>query len=586
VLWWARWPVHIDHGALVLGVGMGVWSAIVAVAQDPVQELRDRLPRLAQVDLLILVGALAGLGATWTLAFPGSPQNALMALLPGADNYGHYMMFSTIRVHGAVTTASGLGPDGSGWAYNEYPQGFHALAATISELLHPHVTAGPALVVDYTQSVAAVVVLGVVVLTGTIVSLPWLSRRPLVALPVVVVAWAAFLWEPGQNLLADGFANFWLAAVAVATALLLALEPQRRLALPEAVSVGGLLFLVANAWAPLVLLGAPALIVLLHPFREILGVRAMRVRLLVTASVLLCAALGVLKTLLGLFADVDVTRAVASAGGVHGTSPGPAFLLVLVCLYACTTVPLVVRRQGGGPDEVRLAQRARLLCSVPVTGIVMAAALLVSQIRAVGHSSYYFIKYFMGFELILAGIVPALFGLWLAAVLRHVPRLWPRVLAAIVAATVASQFFGTFPRTPSPLSDTERAGTASMGRPYSADRVARGVLAASELSRVGDGARTDYLAIGPGRAAEAFYPDAWYHGVTVSLTARARGRLDQLRMPVDGLDEAVPTTRRLLDRDPAALVIVAPEYAAPLRARLEDSQLARRVITWDAEPPS
>jgi hypothetical protein len=579
VLWWVRWPVAVDHGALVVALAAGGLAALLTASDRPGRAARGLAPRVHAVDTLLLAAGALALTCTARWAFAGSPRQALAALLPGADNYAHFHMFSTLRAYGATTRAIGDAGDGSGWGFDEYPQGFHALAATLSELMHPALRTGPDALLAYTQVVSVAVVLGLVVLTAAVVSLPGLRQRPLVTLPAVVLTWAAFLWEPGQDLLADGFANFWLAAAAVATALLLALAPRRPLALPEVVAVAGLMVAVAHAWAPLLVLAGPAVLALFHPLRATLGERSLRPRLGVAVAVLAVAALGVLKALVALFVDVDVKTVVTAFGGIHGTNPAPAFLLLLVGGYACLVAPTVVARRPGAHADPTLARRVRLLGLMPLAGLALGGVLFAAQLRTVGTSSYYFLKFFMGFELVLAAFVPAVLAVLVSSAAPRPSRPVLRVGLALVATLLATQAFGRFPSHPVPLFDADRDGTASVGAPFSAERIADGIIAAADGSDPAASFRRDYLAIGPDRAAQAFYTDGWYHGVLASLSADTKVRLDVLRVRVDDVEEAAPVARRLLEEHPDVVLVVDPRYVDPLRGLLGDDLVPRVLPT-------
>ena len=580
VLWWVRWPVPVVHAAVVVAAAVGWLAWRLGAADQPRMALRGLRPRVRRADVLLPMTAGAGLAATWTWAFPGSPQRALVALLPGVDNVAHFEMFSTIRHYGATTRTLGRSPDGSVWGYNEYPQGFHSLVATISELVHPRLAAGPASVSAYTQCVSLVVVLGVVVLAAAVVSLPGLRQRPLVAAPVLVFTCAAFLWKPGQNLLADGFANFWLAAAAVAICLVLALAPQRPLALPETAAVSGLLVFVAHAWAPLVVLAVPAVLALVHPLRTTLLDRSLRTRLWLSAGLLTLAALGVLKALVGLVHDVAVTAVVTASGGIHGSNPAPTFALLVTALYVCPAAPALLRGRGIGGECMAAARRSRSLTLAALAGLLVAVLLLVAQLRTLGTSSYYFLKFVMGFELVMAAFVPAVCGLLVASVLPPVRRRTWALLATGVATVAASQAFGAFPRTPVPLLDAGRPGTASLEPPYSAERLAAGILSAVDSSGSRVSFERDYVALSPDGAGQAFFADAWFHAILASGTTRASTRLEVLGTKALGVDDATPLVRRLLSRDQGLEVIVSPTYVESLRQRLGTPALASRVITW------
>jgi hypothetical protein len=88
------------------------------------------------------------------------------------------------------------------------------------------------------------------------------------------------------------------------------------------------------------------------------------------------------------------------------------------------------------------------------------------------------------------------------------------------------------------------------------------------------------VAIGPDRAAEAFYPDGWFHGTLPSLTRDVQERVDVLRHRVATVPEAAPLVRRLLVAHDDLEVVVDPQYAPALRARLASDDLAARVVTW------
>jgi hypothetical protein len=154
-----------------------------------------------------------------------------------------------------------------------------------------------------------------------------------------------------------------------------------------------------------------------------------------------------------------------------------------------------------------------------------------------------------------------------------------RLGCALVATLLASQAFGRLPGHPVPLFDADRDGTASVAAPFSADRIAAGVIAAAKSSEGTDSFRRDYLAIGPDRAAQAFYPDGWYHGILASLSADTKVRLDVLREPVDDVSDAAPVARRLLEDHPDVVLVVDPRYVDPLREAL-GTELSERVTGW------
>lgn len=578
LLWWVHFPFRIDHGALVCAVGAGFATALVVRLDAGRARARVLIPTIRAVDSIpVAAGALA-LAATQKWAFASSPQRALEALLPGADNYAHFNLFSNLLTSGSTADVAPLPMDGSGWAFDKYPAGFHADVATLVEISHPRVPAGPELLVSYTHGVAVIVVLGVVLMTAAMVSLPGLRARPAIAVPVVALTLIAYLYEPGQKVLANGFGNFWLAAVAASCALVLSVAPQRQQSTPQVAAIAGLLILIGHTWAPLLVVAAPAaLLILLDRGTDSSG-RTERRSLLACLSLLILAGLAVLKAVVVLFATVDVGVLVTAFGGLNGTSPAPTFVLIVVALYVCLAYPAWVRRFHAEDDGV--ARRLRTLWLAPFLGACLGVVLLVAQLLTVGTTSYYFLKYLIGFELILAAFAPVVCGTLLASVTRPMAKR-SGMVAAILATLAISQSFGRFPQgDPLLLSETDD-GTAAIRPPFTRSGMAAGVLAASAGVERTQTFKREYLPLGTGRAVEAFYPDAWYHAVNASLSYDALSRLAVLRTPVNSVEQAVPVARTLLEADSGVTIVVSPKFVDALRKGIGSDILAERVIAWN-----
>jgi hypothetical protein len=577
VLWWVDWPVAVNHGAAVLAVGVGV-----LVSKGRRASTRAKLmPDATRADLLLPLSAVvSGLAVSpWLLV--RTPQAALSHLLPGADNWAHFDMFMNLRAYGATSLAMGATPDWSGWAYGTYPQGFHAVVATLSELSNAGLTPGPEGVLVYARTVAVLVVLGTVLVTASVLSLPGVPSRPLVALPLLSLTWTGMVWEPGQKVLADGFANFWLATVAVAVAVLIAVTIERRSHLWSVAAVAGLLLLTCHSWTPLVILALPAVVLVC---RRVVGVERWRGRR--AAGVLLIAVLaltGAAVAVLTLFRTVSVHFLVTVGGGFDGASPLPTFLLTIA---ACLLPPALSRRLQVAPTDGTLttadrdlSRRVRALLLTPGVGVVVLALLLVAQMRQIGTTSYYFLKMFMGFELVLMVMVPGLVAMLLASVM---PRSRSRSVAtavAVVAALAATQAFGVLGPGRALLFSHTDDGTAAISAPYSRAAMAAGILAAVSATRPSDSFDEEYLPLGRGNALQSFYPDVWFHAMNASATADALERLAALRVPIAGPRQAAPIARRLLVDNPRLRLLVPPAEVDGLRAALDDPALAARVST-------
>jgi hypothetical protein len=579
VLWWVEWPVPLDHGALLLALSVA-WLVFVTTSSPSFAAgCRALLPTWRRSDWLVVVAALAGLVATRRWAFPGSSREALTTLLPGIDNVAHFQIFSTMRAEGASIGALGRAGDGGTWAFDFYPSGFHALVATLADLASPASAGDASGLAAYTQGVSAVVVLGMLVLVGSIVSLPRLGDRPLIALPVVTLSVMAYLWEPGQKALADGFALFWLACLAAACAVNLSIDARRSRTIVQLLAVGALLVAVGNTWAPLLMLVAPTILLL-----QLDGRWGRRPHLpswawpvIVVGGLLVIAA--ILKASLTLVRLIDLRFLVTEGGGFTGTSPLPVFVMLVLATYVGLALPGWVRTRGGAEDDRVLARRVRLLVLTPLVAVASLTALLVAQLRLLGTTSYYLWKYMMGVELILAGFVPAVAGILVAVAVVRARRRSAAIAAGLAATVVATQVYAPFPWGEVGLR-AHPGGTASVGDRAEAHALADGILAAVGTSTRRSSFDREYVALGPHRGAEAFYADAWYHAIFASSTSVTGARLDQLRVRVVGVDDVDDIVATMLDEHADVEVVVPPAYVAPLRARMNSPEHRSRIVSW------
>lgn len=580
VTWLVDWPVPIDHAAFAGAVAVAWLGWHIASASMPRTRLRALVPQVHQADLLLPVSGLLALATMWRWAFPDTPRAALVTMLPGVDNSAHFAMYSSILRHGAPSSSLGNAPDGAPWGFTQYPQGFHTLVATFTELGHPRLPAAEALLTSYTQGVALVVVLAMTVLTAAVISLPAVAERFWVALPMIALTWAGFLWRPGQNLLADGFANFWFASLAAAVALLVCLPSRQGDSIASAAAVAGLLLAAAYGWAPMVVLAAPAGLALFVGVRETVREPAQRKRVLLSALPLAAGAILVLHVLWTLARSVGVGTLVSALGGIQGSNSLPTFLLLIVGVYLLLAGPALLRSRNVDGLVAAAARRARVLILTPLAGVILALALLVAQMRALGETSYYFLKLLMGIELVLAGLVPGLAAMLLAVLLPTGGRGLIRVGAAVAATIAATQFFGMLPRGAVPTWDAKRSGTASLASPYSADRLADRLFEVTRAYRGEDSLHLDYIAIGRDGASRVFYPDMWFHGMLMSESSKSLDRMAELASRADDVREAAPVVGKLLREHPDVTVVVAPEHVQMLRRQLGNASLTQRVVSW------
>lgn len=572
--WGVDWPVPVNRGAAVTALVTGGLVVHVLSSDRPRRRLGNLVPDAKLVDALLPLAAAAAAAATYPLTFAASPLRALTVLVPGADNWAHFDIFSTMRAHGPMSGT--VGSTGETWAFADYPKGFHGLVATLSEVTFPGMTTGPQSLMVYTHTVGVVIVLGLVLVTAVFLSLPVVADRPGLAAPAVVVTWTALLWEPGQKVLANGFANFWLGAVAAGSALVLALAADAGVRQTVRVSaVAGLLVCVFYTWTPLGIIAAPAAFIVMVPQGAGSGPRHRRIWTLVVLGLSLAAVAKVVLVLVGV---VSVGFVVAEVSGFDGTSPVPTLLLLLVLVYVLVSGRALVRERTGEALERATSRRLALLALVPILAVSSLSALLVLQVRELGTTSYYFLKYLIGFELILAILTPAVCAMLLARIAAPPRRRRLAATIAIGTTLLATQFFGHLSFDNALLLSSSDDGTAAVRAPDSRLAMSAGILAAAQGVSASHSWNRDYLPLGRGNAAEVFYPDAWYHALNANVTSRVLARFAVLRREVRTVAKAAPLVRTLLTGEPRLRIAVPERYVAALRAELDDDELARRVI--------
>ena len=99
------------------------------------------LPQLEAVDAILFAGIAVAAWIVWPLLGSAGGIDSLNILSGmGSDHAAHSAMAIQARGYGAIAPMLGSAPDGSGWAWENYPQNFHASIATLTE-----VYAGPKL---------------------------------------------------------------------------------------------------------------------------------------------------------------------------------------------------------------------------------------------------------------------------------------------------------------------------------------------------------------------------------------------------------------------------------------------------------
>lgn len=556
LLWWVRLPLgSLGRAGLLLALlvgGVAAWL-VVGGRDDVPRRARALLPRIAAVDAVPVLAAAASAAvvSSWFRARTGPA--ALAALLPGWDNSAHFDMVEMLLRHGVTVDRLGAAPLGETWQFADYPQGYHAVVATLIEAMGvPPLTDPGAALVGYLHAEAWIVVLLGGLLAAAVCSVPMLRRRPAVALPAAALLVAGFVTGPGASAFAGGFPNFVFAA-ALAACLPLLVASMPRVAMPlHVAAMGALLVGVADSWILLLVVAAPAAAVLAFPATRVRW-HASRRRWWQTGFVLGIAALAVLVPV-RVLSSLSPGATLVIPGGIQDADPALAIAVAFAAIALCLL-------------STARASRA-WLALVPSAGLAAAAALGAWQLHSAGSLSYYFYKLLIGVELVsLAVVVVALSQIRLSAAAPGVSaprRPFARRAAAVIAATVAAaqltgitltghHEYSAAPAPPAPFASTIDAAAVRVDAP----RVTV-LLATSPVSQLN--------------------AQQWYLALTGGWTVAANDEATRTLL-APGSDQA-STVAALLDAHQAAVVLVDPSRRDAVRQSAGTADRAQRVLSW------
>jgi len=605
LLWW--WPLPVGGlgratllTALMVG-GVGAWAG---AGQDPLTRCRRIVPKLAVIDSYPLV--LTALSA-WALRpwlQPKSGASSLSMLMDGWDHSAHFAMVHQIRLAGVTVDMAAPPASGGVWQFSSYPQSFHAVTATVVELLTgPRVgDLGTELSV-FCQAIAVVSMCLVAVVMAGLCALPSLRRRPLLALPLATFAAAVMIFGPGSSAIQDGFVNFNFAcALVVAVAFLVV--PMARVVTPlHLAAVGGALVGIANGWILLLVLAAPVTLVGLLPVRPSRWSSSRRgwtLSIIVAVLVLV----GVLRAAI-VVARVPVDNVLLLNGGILPPDVGITVLGVLVC----GTFAFVVGRAPHGAPAVSLAgpkARVRGLVSLPLVAALGAASLAALQLSHGDKLTYYFLKYLLGVEIVALVVltIPLAFLLvhWFPARPRSAgaPRAWHQrvwtarapALVSLALALAATQAFGFAapnltatglpPTAPGAL---HRVGEQDRSEyPPSATSI---IETAPRLHQAHPRQTIIYLSFPSDQRVDPLIAAQWYFALT-GTWVRADNELASKisfdrgsAIPNDfRTTDVVASAQRILASRPDAYVAVGAEQLHTIRMLMPPTVDADHVIAW------
>ncbi|MGI5126748.1 hypothetical protein ACQEVB_08010 [Pseudonocardia sp. CA-107938] len=572
VLWWIDLPVGaVGRATLLLALLAGGLAAWVACGPQPLARARALVPRIRAADVALPVVAAGAVLLHQPFLSTKTPVQSLALLMTGWDNSAHYSMYSMLRTYGV--TVDGLTappPSGGVWQFTSYPEGFHALVATVAELLvgPTRRDVGTELLL-YGRGTALVVLGAVLVVVAGLCALPAARRRPALAVPGAVLVATAFLVGPGAEAVNGGFSNFLLAcALTVVVALVVLPMPRVFLPVPLGAAAGALLG-VASGWVLLLAVAAPAALALLVPMRRPRW-RGDRVQVIASLTVVV-VMLECMGRTAAVLMRVTATDPLLIVGGIVAPNLGLVAAATVGALGACVWA-------------ARRGPRLLALAVAPFVGGGVAVALAVAQLNASGVVTYYGYKFMTGLLLAALGIA--------AAALLHAlsPPPWDGLAARVRAAAgglalavAATQVFGltwvlpTLPgelRIGAPGVVDQRAQQAMIDAPPSMTELA--VRAADVQAEAGT-RLVFYLDAPADGHIDPLLAAQWYFALTDTWTMQGNALATRYRLSDGSPDDVAKTVRGLFTGRPDVLVATPAVTAVQLRFLLEP-ELANRVI--------
>jgi hypothetical protein len=587
LLWWVPLPVgttgRVAIGLAVLAAAVAGW---VGAGRRPRLRMRALVPRLRRVDVFVPLSVGLGLVELQPWLQVKTTSQTLGMLMSGWDNSAHFAMVEGIRRTGVTADVLAAPPGGGTWQFFNYPQGFHAVVATLIEVMIGPVpgSIGSELLL-YSQAVALLVIAVTTMLVAGFCALPVLRGRPGIAAPVAAFVAAVFYFGPGATSIQGGIGNFTVACALVVAIALVGLPMARVWAPLPLAAIGGAVVGIASSWVLLLVLAAPVVIALTLPFARRRWARS-SVRVTVVCAVVVLAVLGCLWRTVVVISRVQAASPLTLTGGAPPVNLGFAFGAALGVLGAC----LMVRRGSvGAIGSAGRSTRARIaaLAAVPVVGAITATVLVVMQIDASGEATYYGLKFMLGAEIILL-VLLAIPVAHLAG-RRRPPSLrpWAAVRGFVASVCVALAVTQVFGLTVADLSgiglSAEAPGSADLVQqvrvlrqpPTSSDIAVR----IERLQRTAGGIPPDsfYVDARPDRPINSILASQWYLALTGTWTTQ-RNYVAARTLFVDPGPGAAAAVRWILATSPDAVVLVPFENRYTVLKALNEPRLDARVI--------
>lgn len=566
MLWWVPWPAQFpDRGTLILAVAASAVAAAATARLAGGRRVGPLLPTISPIDAVPL---LAGLGAALVqlnYLTVRRMDTALNLLSARWDHASHFNMFFMIRTEGQVIPLLPASPDGSQWSFNDYPQGFHSLLATFSELVHGDgPTTAAAELVSYANLSAVAVVLAVVMVVGGLCALPVFRRHPMVGAPAAALVAAGWVLGPGALAFMHGFSNFFIAVSLAAATVLLAVSMDRLgMAFPLAAAAAAVVG-IANNWLPLMVFIPGALVMAILPAARSRWRMSGRAR---TGTVLIVAA-ALAGTAVALYqiAAVEVTDVMTAASGFPAIDFGLLWFLILACAVLYVLAFSQASRQLP-PNAANL--RARWSVLVFGSGLLVVLVMSALQIRDLGALSYYSLKLVLALQLmclLLLGLL-SLHVIRMPAPVRPSGRArrTPKVVASIVSVLAMTQVFGStislpdlgLPATASGVLERTEQDQRAGAEP---SNQLRNLLSAVDRH---EGGPAMYLSTSPAQL-DPVLAQQWYSALTRTYTEK-NWTLSWHMFPLyEGAGRLEEVATKILADDPETQLVVDPENEAIL----------------------
>lgn len=439
-MWWFSADVpYLDRGTVFFALAAAGLTGSITYAAIRRLSFRRFIPQFQAVDALPAVAGLASGWVVQSFLFARSFESTLLILTRSWDFAPHFNMFNMIRNHGSVIALLPSAPDGSAWSAASYPQGFHALLASLAEVVAGSKAGDVAQEsVLFLKLVGVVTILGTFLVVAALTSMPVFRRHFLVTLPFIAVVATAWIVGPGAIPVFDAFPNFGL-GVALCVACI-AIVQLRRVVHPVIATAALVLTVtaVAHGWVLLLILCLPSVVVYgfyLVRHRREAGGRSLPVHAAI-AAVAVAGVLGAVWQLRKLSAGEVLT----TAGGTAMADTGVAVL----CIVANAFVALAFysRRKVGHADARRGTLTSLHVLATPLFAAALLVGLAIFQLMEASKVTYYFHKSFLAVELM--AIVCTVVGaaeLWAPLMARQSGRK-SFIAASLLTSLGATHFFG------------------------------------------------------------------------------------------------------------------------------------------------